>query len=128
MTVEADTMKLLRLYEDEFGDSHFDWTERPMTLLDDSPPAKPHWFTDPQSANSYVHLRCPVGWDGGLHPTPRRQIIICTAGSVRVTSSRGDIRELKPGNAILLEDTTGKGHISEVSSTTDFEAIAIRLE
>ena len=38
-----------------------------------------------------------------------------------------EARELKPGNAVLLEDTTGKGHISEVTSTIDFEGIAIRL-
>ena len=121
-------MKMLRLYASPDGESHYDTIEYPMNLLDDSPPAKPHWFTDPQGAKSWVSVRCPVGWDGGLHPTPRRQIIICTSGSLRVTSSLGDAQELRPGNAVLLEDTTGKGHISEVTSLTDFEAIAIRLE
>ena len=121
-------MHMLRLYTDSDGESHYDTIEYAMNLLDYSPPAKPHWFADAQSATSWVHFRCPVGWDGGLHPTPRRQIIICTAGSVRVTSSLGDARELKPGNAVLLEDTDGKGHVSEVTSPTDFEAIAIRLE
>jgi hypothetical protein len=121
-------MKMLRLYANSDGESHYAAIEYSMNLLDDSPPAKPHWFTDPQPATSWVYLRCPVGWDGGLHPTPRRQIIVCTAGSIRVTSSCGDTRELKPGSAILLEDTTGKGHVSEVTSPTDFEGIAIRLE
>lgn len=121
-------MQLLRLYAGSDGESRFDTIEYSMNLLDDSPPAKPHWFTDAKSAMSWVYLRCPVGWDGGLHPTPRRQIIICTAGSVRVTSSLGDVRELKPGQAVLLEDTEGKGHVSEVISEMDFEAIAIRLD
>lgn len=120
-------MRLLRLYSLPDGESQFDIVEFPMTLIDDSPPAKPHWFTEPRTAQSWVHIRCPVGWDGGLHPTPRRQIIICTAGSVRVTSSLGDARELKPGDAVLLEDTWGKGHVSEVISPSDFEAIAVRL-
>lgn len=121
-------MQMLRLYTGPDGESHYDEIEYAMNLLDDSPPAKPHWFTDAQSAKSWVHIRCPSGWDGGLHPAPRRQIIICTAGSIRVTTSLGDPRDLRPGNAVLLEDTFGKGHVSEVTSPNDFEAIAIRLE
>jgi hypothetical protein len=121
-------MQMLRLYATPDGESHYDTIEYSMNLLDDSPPAKPHWFTDAQTAKSWVYVRCPVGWDGGLHPTPRRQIVICTSGSLRVTSSLDDTRELKPGDAVLLEDTSGKGHISEVTSQIDFEAFAIRLE
>ena len=121
-------MKLLRLFSDSLGESHFDEVEFPMNLLDDSPPAKPHYFTDAQPAKTWVSLRCPPKWDGGLHPTPRRQIIVCTGGSVRVTSSLGDGRELLPGTAVLLEDTRGKGHTSEVTSGVPFEALVIRLE
>ncbi len=101
-------MQLLRLYAGPDGHSHFVSADFPMTLLDDSPPAQPHWFTEANPADSWVSLRCPVGWNGGLHPTPRRQIIICTSGSVRVISSLGDARELKPGMAVLFEDTSVK--------------------
>ena len=121
-------MKLARLFTDETGESQFEDIELPMTLLNDSPPAKPHYFTQPHEAKAWVSLRCPPEWDGGLHPTPRRQIIICTAGSVRVTTSRGVARELVPGTAVLLEDTHGKGHVSEVTSAVSFEALVIRLE
>lgn len=121
-------MRMPRLYSRPDGESRYGTIDYEMTLLDDSPPAKPHWFTQAQPAASWVHIRCPVGWDGGLHPTPRRQIIICTAGSIRITTSLGEAKDLRPGDAVLLEDTTGKGHISEVTSTTDFEAMAIRLE
>jgi hypothetical protein len=121
-------MKLARLLADDVGESHFEDIELPMTLLDDSPPAKPHYFTQPKEAKAWVSLRCPPDWDGGLHPTPRRQIIICTAGSVRVITSLGVARELVPGTAVLLEDTHGKGHVSEVTSDVPFETIAIRLE
>ena len=121
-------MLLTRLYCDASGESYFDDIELPMKLLDDSPPAKPHFFTDPQCAKAWVSVRCPPDWDGGLHPTPRRQIVICTAGSLRVTSSLGKARELTPGVAVLLEDTSGKGHISRVTSSIQFEALVIRLE
>ena len=45
-----------------------------------------------------------------------------------MTSSLGDQRELVPGTAVLVEDTKGKGHISEVTSDHPFEAILIKLE
>ncbi len=45
-----------------------------------------------------------------------------------MTSSLGDHRELFPGDAILVEDTMGKGHISKVTSNRPFEAILIGLE
>ena len=99
-----------------------------MTLRDDSPPAQPHYFTEPEAARSWISVRCPPDWDGGLHPAPRRQIIVCTAGTLRVTSSLGEARDLVPGAAVLLEDTKGKGHISEVTSAVPFEAIIVRLE
>ena len=121
-------MKMLRLFSGPDGESYYDTIEFPESMANAPPPAAPHWFTLPETAKSWVHIRCPAGWDGGLHPAPRRQIVICTAGSIRVTSSLGDARELKPGDAVLLEDTTGKGHVSEVSSAIDFQAAAVRLE
>jgi hypothetical protein len=121
-------MKLLRICADEVGESHFDVVEIEMVLRDDSPPAVPHYFTTPLPATAWGGVRCPPNWDGGLHPTPRRQIIVCTGGSIRVTTSLGDSRELTPGTAILLEDTRGKGHVSEVTSSVPFEGLVVRLE
>jgi hypothetical protein len=121
-------MKLLRLYEDELGQSHFDVVERSMTLLDAAPPSKPVFFTQPEPATAWASVRCPRDWDGGLHPAPARQILICTGGSMRVISSLGDFRDLVPGAVILVEDTKDKGHTSEVTSSEPFEAMIIRLE
>lgn len=121
-------MKFLRLYEDEAGDSHFDWIEFPMMLVDAAPPAKPSYFSQPQPADNWSSVRCMPDWDGGLHAAPQRQILICLSGSLRMTSSLGDQRELVPGTAVLVEDTKGKGHISEVTSDHPFEAILIKLE
>jgi quercetin dioxygenase-like cupin family protein len=121
-------MKMLRLYADESGESHFGADDIPLNLEDDSPPAKPHYFSDPQDASTYVLVECPLGWGGELHPTPRRQIVVCTAGTMRVTTSLGESRDLSPGDAVSLEDTSGKGHISLVTSTTPFRGLIVRLE
>jgi hypothetical protein len=121
-------MKVARLCADASGESHFEEIELSMMLLDDSPPAKPHYFSAPQPAKTWLSVRCPPDWDGQLHPTARRQIIVCTRGSVRVTTSLGIAGELRPGSALLLEDTQGKGHTSEVTSTVPFEALIIQIE
>ena len=121
-------MKMLRLYSDQSGESHFDTVEVAMTLHGDSPPAKPAYFSEPAEAKGWVLCRAPLKWSGQLHPAPRRQIIICTAGAMRVTTSLGEARDLIPGSSVLLEDTKGKGHVSEVTSTVPFDCIIIRLE
>ncbi len=121
-------MKMLRLYADEIGESHFGTFELSLNLKDDSPPAKPHYFSDPRDAETYVVVQCPVGWGGELHPSPRRQIVFCMSGTMRITTSLGISRDLTPDDAVLLEDTSGKGHISIVTSKTSFDGVIIRLE
>ena len=121
-------MKLLRLFSDESGESHFGDVEFAMSLLDSAPPAKPVLFTQTERATGWAVVHCPPNWDGGLHTAPRRQLLICTAGSLRMTSSLGDYRELSPGTVVLVEDVQGKGHVSEVTSAVAFEAMVISLE
>ena len=121
-------MKMLRLYSNEEGESQFDFVDFAMILRDDTPPAKPHYFSEPEEAKRWVYVRCPVDWDGKLHPSPRRQIVICTSGTMRIASSLGAERDLSPGSAVLVEDTKGKGHRSTVTSQVPFEAIIVRLE
>jgi quercetin dioxygenase-like cupin family protein len=120
-------MRITRLYSDQSGESHFEELEIALQLRDDSPPAKPHYFSEPQSAQSFVMVQCPVGWGGELHPAPRRQIVVCIDGTMTVESSLGDSRKIAPGCCVLLEDTIGKGHISRVTSHIPFFGIIIRL-
>ena len=84
-------MEILRLYSDDNGESRFDVHAFSLNLIDDSPPAKPHYFSDPEKAEAFVVVECPVGWgEGGeMHPTPRRQVVTCMSGAMRVTTSDG---------------------------------------
>ena len=65
-------------------------------------------------ATGFAFARFPGGWDGGWHPTPRRQIFLILAGEIEAGTSDGDQCRLSPGDAALLEDTTGKGHRARV--------------
>ena len=51
------------------------------------------------------------------HPAPRRQYIVkfLDAG-VEITVSDGERRVIGAGEVILVEDTTGKGHLSKAVS------------
>jgi len=122
-------MKALRLYEDEDGESHFDSAEIMMTLQEFAPPAAPLYATEAQTASRFVVIQLPIAWGGGTpHPTPGRQMLFCLSGSFRVTSSDGESRSVSSGEALLMTDTTGKGHSTAVTSDIPVTAVMIQLE
>jgi hypothetical protein len=48
------------------------------------------------------------------HRGPRRQLVFVVTGGIEIESSGGDRRLLRSGDSILVEDTTGVGHITRV--------------
>jgi hypothetical protein len=101
-------MRIANLYTDEKGESHFreidiEWAEeRRMSLYSKRLPATGVIFR--QSRADYK-----LDW----HPAPRRQYIVNLDGGVKITASDGDSRIIKAGEVFLVEDITGKGHMSE---------------
>jgi hypothetical protein len=51
------------------------------------------------------------------HLAPRRMLIITLAGAAAVTVSDGESRVFGPGSVVLVEDTTGDGHITRPVGT-----------
>ena len=49
------------------------------------------------------------------------------AGRFRVTASSGETRSIVAGDCLLMEDTSGKGHITEVTSDLPVRADMIGL-
>ena len=109
-----------RLYADEMGESHFGTWEWHAAETEFAPPAPPVEVTEPVRAEQALMLRIPAGWYGEPHPAPRRQLMVVVMGSVETTASDGETRLFTPGSAILLEDTTGRGHSSR---TVDGEVL-----
>ena len=48
------------------------------------------------------------------HPAPRRQLAVILAGMLEVECGEGEVRRFGPSSVVLLEDTTGTGHITRV--------------
>jgi uncharacterized cupin superfamily protein len=62
------------------------------------------------------------------HNAPRRQYIINLEGSVEITTSDGESRVIGPGEIILAEDTTGKGHLSKAVAGGARRSLIIPIE
>ena len=52
----------------------------------------------------------PPGVLQDWHPAPQRQFVIILSGRLEIGFEDGSKRVFRPGDARLVEDTTGKGH------------------
>ena len=52
----------------------------------------------------------PPGVLQDWHPAPQRQFVIILSGSLEIGFEDGSKKVFGPGDARLVEDTTGKGH------------------
>ena len=101
-------MRIHNLYTDAGGQSHFrdievEWVEeRRGSKLSIRLLATGIIFRETQAEHD-------IDW----HPAPRRQDIINLDAGVKITASDGESRVIGTGEVILVEDTTGKGHLSQ---------------
>jgi hypothetical protein len=101
-------MRIHNLYEDENGISHFrdieiEWVEeKNFSKLSARLPATGIIFRE--TSGDYN-----LDW----HPAPRRQYIVNLDGGVEITASDGEKRVIGAGEVLLVEDVTGKGHLSK---------------
>jgi quercetin dioxygenase-like cupin family protein len=120
----ATPLQYARLYSDAEGVSHFATEEFELVSGRDQTqgplPSLP--IPNVQGA-TYVALK--GGGAERWHTAPRRQFIICLTGEAEFEAGSGEVRRLKPGGVLLVEDTTGKGHITRVVSSVDHVAIVV---
>lgn len=120
-------MEMPRIYTDEAGESHFDTIEVTFHINNFAPPAQPFATADILPAARYTFLAPAAGWYGEWHPSPRRQILFILKGIWEVTVSDGETRRFAPGDIMLGEDTSGKGHVTHIASEEDGLAGVVQL-
>ncbi|MGO4307434.1 cupin domain-containing protein [Cupriavidus sp. RAF12] len=103
-----------RLFADGDGESHLAALTVDTTTRDFAPPARPFDVSAFSTATRQGFLHLPADWSGDLHPSPIRMWIFLLTGEMEFTASDGNRCFLRPGSALLLEDTHGKGHVSRV--------------
>jgi len=69
----------------------------------------------------------PVGRFLDWHPAPRRQFVIILQGQLEIGLGDGSKHVFGPGDARLVEDTTGQGHTTRVVSSVPVVTATIPL-
>jgi hypothetical protein len=67
-----------------------------------------------QAARGITFEEMPAGSDFDWHCAPRRQWVIIISGQLEIGLGNGQCRRFGPGDARLVEDTTGQGHTTRV--------------
>jgi hypothetical protein len=101
-------MKVNNLYEDEQGISH--WRDIEIEWVEETPGGR---LSKRFPATGIIFREVPPTYDMDWHPAPRRQYIINLDAGVQLTASDGEARVIGAGEIILVEDISGKGHLSQ---------------
>jgi len=120
-------VKFVRLYADGAGESHMEPQDIAIKSSAFAPPAPPLGVSTMEPAAGWRFLYLPARWVGDWHPTPTRIWIFCLTGEMDFQASDGTVHRVQPGSAMLLEDTTGKGHHSKVVGDIDALLVAVQL-
>lgn len=121
-------MRYTKIFTDEEGETHFKDVEIQLEFVEFAPPAPPVLLSQFTSAKRFAFFTFPSGWQGSWHPTPAKQFFFLLSGDLEGTVSDGERRIFGPGSIALLEDTTGKGHMSRVVGSEDVIAIVVQLD
>jgi len=116
-------MRVHRLYADAAGESHFDDID-----LDYSRVSAGGAMTEVLPATGIAFRKVAVGHAPDWRPAPRRQYIINLVAPCVITASDGETRTLDVGEVLLVEDTTGKGHLSREVGSAMRECIYVTLD
>ena len=101
-------MRIHNIYTDDDGETHF--RDIDVEWVEESPSGK---LSNRLPATGIIFRQVPPTYDLDWHPAPRRQYIINLDAGVQITASDGESRTIGAGEVILVEDTTGKGHLSK---------------
>ncbi len=107
-------MKITRLYTGKDGESHFEEIEVEIEQL--------------QPGEGIIFRRTPPSHVQDWHPAPRRQYVITLSGQGEIETGNGTKRRFGPGDIILADDTTGRGHITRVVGNEPRVYVAIPLK
>lgn len=120
-------VEYMHLYVDGKGESCFQNRQIELTATNYAPPAPALDVSAIAPATGCGFARLAPGWVGDWHPSPKRQWIFFLAGAMAFEASSGEVYHASPGRAILLEDTTGKGHRSHVVGAEEAIVVIVHL-
>lgn len=116
-------MRIHNLYADANGETHFrdievEWAEQGSAGK----------MSRRLPATGIIFRETGGDYDLDWHPAPRRQYIINLDAGVRITASDGEMRVIGAGEVLLVEDTTGKGHLSKAIESQIRHSIFVPID
>jgi hypothetical protein len=118
---------IVRTYTDNQGETHFEDISLDVAEVDFAPPAAPFSMSQPIATQDMIFAEFPDEWYGDWHPAPRPVYVLALTGAYEVSVSDGETRRIEPGEFVLFEDTSGKGHLSCALQGAKARALFIRL-
>jgi quercetin dioxygenase-like cupin family protein len=83
--------------------------------------------SQPVNVTEVQALRTSPGYVADWHPVRRRQYVVMVSGRREIEVADGKKIALSPGSVMLVEDTTGKGHLTRGLGTEDAISLIIPL-
>lgn len=102
-----ESFKITRVFADDSGESHFEELLYPLTN------GGPIGFLSERVKVKEVIFRKVLPSYDDLHNAPEKQYVVLLDGAVEIETSTGERRVFDPGELLLMEDVTGKGHRSK---------------
>ncbi len=116
-------MHITRLHTGEDGESHFQDLEIRTAAQGDIGA-----LSAPVPATGVIFRETTGDYDYDWHHAPARQYVVMLEGSVEVEVGDGTRRRFGPGDVLLAEDTTGRGHRSRAVDGRARRSLFITLE
>ena len=110
----------VHLYSDANGVSHF----RDETLVIQAGASGPARLSLSQAPGAQL-LAIRLGEVEDWHRAPIRMYLIVLKGMSEVTAGDGQVRRFGAGSVMLMDDLTGKGHITRAVGTEDHVALTV---
>lgn len=115
--------KITRMYTDSSGETHFE--DKSIYLKDVDGFFQ---WSDPITATGIIFAELHSGEFNDWHNVPRRQFLLVLDGKVEFGVSDGEKRVLGPGDILLAEDMTGKGHTRLLKSRKPQKVAIVTLD
>ena len=115
-------MKVTRLYTGDDGESHFEDIDYPLAEKEPN-----DWRSEMIKAKEVFLREAGAAYDVDFHNSPQKSFVINLEGYVDIIVGDGSQRRFGPGDIILCEDATGRGHISRAVNKQPRKSIFINL-
>ena len=120
-------MKYSRIFTALNGETSVEELETELSNIEFVNDSQKVAIKDFGQAKNFKFCLLPKGWEGGWHNSPVKQFVMGINGEIKMTCSENSVVTLAVGNIVLLEDITGQGHHTEVTSNEDWQGVLVQL-